>query len=149
MAIVFAELHPEQEAEAVVRLESAEHDRPRKAGDAVFLVAAAWFTAWCNHTGYAYDADSRKLVPAAAQGEPGPEPGPIDNSGLVDPAAAPGDLDAEELAAAAPLRPGLEERVHFWVLHEATWNFLKERCVAPRPAQTRRACARVCFAAPR
>ena len=127
--IEFLEQTPQQEAEAVVRTESSEHEQARKPGDAVFLVSAEWFTAWCNYTGYAYDPFSRKLAPAIGQDQPGPRPGPIDNTNLVDGGDRPGELDAEELAAAAPLRAGLVERADFWALHEATWNFLKDKWV--------------------
>jgi hypothetical protein len=129
MPIEFLEQTPQQEAEAVVRTESSEHEQARKPGDAVFLVSAEWFTAWCHYTGYAYDPVSRKLAPSIGQDQPGPRPGPIDNSNLVDVDAGPGDLDAEELAAAVPLRAGLVERSDFWALHEATWNFLKDKWV--------------------
>lgn len=43
-----------------------------------------WFTQWCQHTGFAYDpAHKRARVEALEQ--PGPRPGPIDNSDLLAP----------------------------------------------------------------
>lgn len=49
---------------------------------AACLPPARWFTQWCQHTGFAYDpAHKRARVEALEQ--PGPRPGPIDNSDLL------------------------------------------------------------------
>lgn len=126
MAIVIPEMTPQQQAEAVISTESREHERPHKAGDRVFLISANWFADWCSYTGYAYDPQQRKLLgkPSEEHDNSIPRPGPIDCSDLVDMSAAAGDLSAEELAAAVPLRAGLKEKEDFWILHEATWQLL-------------------------
>jgi DUSP domain len=136
MPIVIPEMTPQQQADAVISTESREHERPRKAGDRVFLISANWFASWCDYTGHAYDPQKRKLLGSnnnstedifsdGNQGEEKPRPGPIDCSDLIDPSPTPGDLSSEELAVVAPLRPGLKEKEHFWILHEATWQLLK------------------------
>jgi hypothetical protein len=144
MPIVIPEMTSQQQAEAVISTESREHERQRKAGDRVFLISATWFATWCEYTGYAYDPYQRKLlgnnsntfsenVLGGSIQEEKPRPGPIDCSDLLDPSPSPGDLSSEELALAAPLRPGLKEKEDFWILHEATWQLLKSwyGCTGP------------------
>lgn len=144
MPIVIPEMTPQQQAEAVINTESREHERQRKAGDRVFLISATWFATWCEYTGHAYDPQQRKLLGnnnnnnskiafADSIQEEKPRPGPIDCSDLLDPSPIPGDLSSEELALAAPLRPGLKEKEDFWILHEATWQLLKNwyGCTGP------------------
>jgi hypothetical protein len=124
--IFLAPLTPEQQGHAVAETERREESKPRRAGDAVFLVAAPWFDAWCRHVGYAYDAAAGRFAPAAPGHVPGPPPGPVDNAPIVDAAAPPRRHSARQLAAAAPLRPGLAERVDFHPFHAATWRLLVE-----------------------
>jgi hypothetical protein len=135
MPIVIPEMTPQQQAEAVISTESREHERQRKAGDRVLLISATWLATWCDYTGYAYDPQQRKLLEnntsnfedifSDANQQEKPRPGPIDCSDLLDPSPIQGDLSTEELALVAPLRPGLKEKEDFWILHEATWQLLK------------------------
>jgi hypothetical protein len=139
--LIFQQLTPQQEAEALTRTEAAAHERPRRAGDRAYLVSNSWFQQWLAYVGYKYDEASKKLVPVSeredqgarrkeeervAVGQPAPRPGPVDSSDLVDASADPGDLTQEELATLVPLRPHLREKHDYWVLHEVTWNFLVE-----------------------
>jgi hypothetical protein len=140
MPIVIPEMTPQQQADAVISTENREHERPRKAGDRVFLISAKWFSDWCSYTGSTYDPQQRRLLGNSSSNtnstaedmfsdsavqEDKPRPGPIDCTDLLDPAPTPGDLSPEELALIAPLRPGLKEKEDFWILHEATWQLLK------------------------
>ena len=139
MPIVIPEMTPQQQAEAVISTESREHERPRKHGDQVFLISATWFASWCEYTGHVYDPQQRKLLGTNNRtqnneenqdvfsdiAEEKPRPGPIDCSNLLDPTPPAGDLTTQELALATPLRPGLKEKEDIWILHEATWQILK------------------------
>jgi len=144
MPVVIPEMTSQQQAEAVISTESREHERQRKAGDRVFLISATWFATWCEYTGHAYDPRQRKLlgninhntsdnVFADTIQEEKPSPGPINCSDLLDASPILGDLSSEEVALAAPLRPGLKEKEDFWILHEATWQLLKSwySCTGP------------------
>lgn len=43
-----------------------------------------WFTQWCHYSGFTYDPTNPKRKPRVVpQDEPGPRPGPIDNSDLL------------------------------------------------------------------
>lgn len=125
MAIVFPGLSPEEEGDAVVRTQQSESEKPRTSGDRVFIVGATWFDQWCRHTRLRFDHAQGKLV--RVEDESSPDPGPIDNSDILDGDADAGDLTAEELAATAPLKPGLQPKTHYWTLHEPTYKLLKDR----------------------
>ena len=79
-----------------------------------------------------YDAGRQRAVVRAPQ-QPGPRPGPVDNSDLVAPADAAGgggchpDLTPSELAGVVRLRESVKvEKRDFWVVFEPTWNLFKE-----------------------
>jgi hypothetical protein len=88
-----------------------------------------WFTVWCQYSGLAYDA-ARKTMKVIAQTEPGPRPGPIDNTDFTEAAVRPGgmgsDLDDVELAGIVVVPSTARERHDFWPVSEPSWKLLKE-----------------------
>ena len=168
-----------EEAAAAAALCQAAEPAAEKNGVAMFVVSNHWFSSWCHYrcvaaeppaapdcdtagkrfparpdavcSGFAYDA-GRKKAKVVPQQEPGPRPGPIDNSDLL---AAPlvsaslgdlhvaaghrggsrrrgpplaqtsSDLTSEQQAGVTVLRDKLVDRQHLWVVHEPTWNLLR------------------------
>jgi len=134
MSIIFQELSPEQEGEAVSRTQESDALRPPTAGDCIYLIGAQWFNEWCQYTGYTYDRDRKKLVLSSKLDHDVPKhrPGPINNSDILDLSAATGDLTQDELTAAAPLKKDLQPQKDYWELREGTWGMLKEWYVQER-----------------
>lgn len=71
--------------QAVVNTETeavAQEGEAPRAGTAHYAVAMPWFAAWCRYSGFTYDA-RRKRAEVVAQQQPGPRPGPVDNTPLL------------------------------------------------------------------
>ena len=96
--------------------------------------ARRWFTSWCRHSGFAYNpAEGSRKPEIRPLVQPGPEPGPVDNSDLLTaqgdasaPLPARPDLSAQELQSVAVLRPGLLDKQDFWIVSEPTWSLFTQ-----------------------
>lgn len=73
--------HPQAVVKTETDAVAAEGEAPR-AGTAHYAVAMPWFSAWCRYSGFTYDA-RRRRAEVVAQQEPGPRPGPVDNTPLL------------------------------------------------------------------
>lgn len=60
--------------------------------------------------------------------DPGPAPGPIDNTDLLaeEQRTEKSALTEQEAASVHTLRSGLVEKKNFWAFAEPTWNLLQE-----------------------
>lgn len=73
---------PAAPLQAVLQTEKEAAAKPGEAGDAHYAVSGKWFSQWCQYSGFEYDP-SRKKARLVVQQQPGPRPGPIDNSDLL------------------------------------------------------------------